>query len=137
MNLTSEGLGFSTEDSVLLLMMWEHRVAAESVAGWMHHQVLYPSSFLASTFAGVGPCDCEEGLQRDSGPMLLTEAEKSQPATSPRNFLQRKGKVSKEVWSWRTLSRGVPAGTCTTVGEYRQGFCTQGPWADRNLNLVT
>ncbi|XP_035305298.1 FERM and PDZ domain-containing protein 2 isoform X1 [Cricetulus griseus] len=91
----SDGLQPQREDSVLLLMMWEHRVAAESVAGWMHHQVLYPSSFLASTFAGVGPCDCEEGLQRDSGPMLLTEAEKSQPATSPRNFLQRKGKFSR------------------------------------------
>eukprot|EP00073_Rattus_norvegicus_P053402 XP_017455786.1 PREDICTED: FERM and PDZ domain-containing protein 2 isoform X1 [Rattus norvegicus] len=49
-----------------------------------------------STFAGAGPCDCEEGPRCGSGPMLLAEAESSKPATSsPRNFLHRKGKFSR------------------------------------------
>lgn len=53
--------------------------------------------FLHGALAGVGPCDCEEGLRCGSGPMLLAEAESSQLATSsPRNFLQRNGKASKE-----------------------------------------
>ncbi|XP_052589884.1 FERM and PDZ domain-containing protein 2 isoform X1 [Peromyscus californicus insignis] len=53
-------------------------------------------SFVNGAFAGAGPCDCEEGLQCGSGPILLAEAESSQPATSsPRNFLQRKGKFSR------------------------------------------
>ncbi|XP_032775252.1 FERM and PDZ domain-containing protein 2 [Rattus rattus] len=54
------------------------------------------SGFVNSTFAGAGPCDCEEGPQCGSGPMLLAEAESSQPATSsPRNSLHRKGKFSR------------------------------------------
>lgn len=95
-------------------MIWEiTQVAAESVTEWIHHQVCHLSSPLASTFAGAGPCDCEESPWYGSEPMLLAEAESSQPATSsPRNFLQRKGKVSKGGWSWRTLSGMVLAGTC-------------------------
>ncbi|XP_036014875.1 FERM and PDZ domain-containing protein 2 isoform X3 [Mus musculus] len=54
------------------------------------------NSFVNSTFAGAGPCDCEESPWYGSEPMLLAEAESSQPATSsPRNFLQRKGKFSR------------------------------------------
>ncbi|KAL1780609.1 FERM and PDZ domain-containing protein 2 isoform X2 [Sigmodon hispidus] len=53
-------------------------------------------SFANGTFAGMGSCDCEEGLRCGSGPMLLAEAESLQPATSsPGNFLQRKAKFSR------------------------------------------
>ncbi|XP_040603651.1 FERM and PDZ domain-containing protein 2 isoform X2 [Mesocricetus auratus] len=53
-------------------------------------------SFVHGAFAGVGPCDFEAGLPCGSGPVLLPEAESSQPAAaSPRNFLQRKGKFSR------------------------------------------
>ncbi|CAH7127626.1 Frmpd2 [Phodopus roborovskii] len=53
-------------------------------------------SFVNGAVAGVGSCDCEEGLQCGSGPMLSAEAESSEPAaSSPRNFLQRKGKFSR------------------------------------------
>ncbi|XP_057625989.1 FERM and PDZ domain-containing protein 2 [Chionomys nivalis] len=56
-----------------------------------------PCGFPHGALAGVDPCDCEEGLQCGSGPMLLAETESSQLATSsPRNFLQRNGKASKE-----------------------------------------
>ncbi|XP_049996706.1 FERM and PDZ domain-containing protein 2 isoform X6 [Alexandromys fortis] len=56
-----------------------------------------PCGFPHGALAGVDPCDCEEGLPCGSGPMLLVEAESSQLATSsPRNFLQRNGKASKE-----------------------------------------
>lgn len=86
-------------------------MTAEPVTGRMRHQVCHPS--LASTFAGAGPCDCEEGSRRGSGPVLLAGAESSQPATSsPRNFPQRKGKVRKGGWSWRTPSRMDLAGPC-------------------------
>ncbi|XP_017653915.1 FERM and PDZ domain-containing protein 2 isoform X2 [Nannospalax galili] len=54
------------------------------------------SFFVNNTLAGVGPCDSKEGLRRGSGPVLLAEAERSWPATSsPRGFLQRKGKYSR------------------------------------------
>ncbi|XP_055468411.1 FERM and PDZ domain-containing protein 2 [Psammomys obesus] len=55
------------------------------------------SSFVTSRGQpGAGPCDCEEGPRCGSVPMLLAEAESSQPATSsPRDFLQRKGKCPR------------------------------------------
>lgn len=88
----------------------------------MHHQVLHPSSLLSSAFAGAGPCDCEEGPRCGSVPVLLAEAESSQPATSPpRDFLQRKGKVRKGVWSWRTLSRVCFTWDLTHRGQIQAG----------------
>nr|XP_034353879.1 FERM and PDZ domain-containing protein 2 isoform X3 [Arvicanthis niloticus] len=73
----------STETQSSLERCWSNRAHSRS-------------SFVNSAFAGASPGDCEEGPRCGSGPMLLAEAESSQPATSsPRNFLQRKGKFSR------------------------------------------
>ncbi|XP_050999289.1 FERM and PDZ domain-containing protein 2 [Acomys russatus] len=96
--LTSEGPSFTNRRGYVTShdVGGNTRWRTASVTGLMHHQVPPLSSLLASAFAGAGSCDCEEDLQCGSGPMVLTEAESSHPATSsPGNFLQRKGKFSR------------------------------------------
>ncbi|XP_075843635.1 FERM and PDZ domain-containing protein 2 isoform X1 [Microtus pennsylvanicus] len=94
----SESPGARASDGVQLRRVSERSTETQSSSEQHWSTTAHsPCGFPHGALAGVDPCDCEEGLRCGSGPMLLAEAESSQLATSsPRNFLQRNGKASKE-----------------------------------------